>query len=204
MKRLHDRVNIIPVIAKADTLTSEELRLFKKSIMQDIINEKIKLYEFPDVNNDENKLSKIYKDKVPFAVVGSNFVLERATKRARVRQYAWGTVDGKHLSPFILFKFSFLLVEDEAHSDFIALRNMIIKTNLNDLRDVTHNIHYETYRYKKLSSFNNNDSKNGKTFPTISLNKFVQKLFNRFILILHLLEVYYHKLKMKEWKQKHD
>jgi septin 7 len=95
MKRLHDRVNIIPVIAKADTLTSEELRLFKKSIMQDIINEKIKLYEFPDFNNnDEKKLNKIYKDKVPFAVVGSNFVLERANKRARVRQYAWGTVDG--------------------------------------------------------------------------------------------------------------
>ncbi len=94
MKRLHDRVNIIPVIAKADTLTSEELRLFKKSIMQDIINEKIKLYEFTDFNNDENKLNKIYKDKVPFAVVGSNFVLERANKRARVRQYAWGTVDG--------------------------------------------------------------------------------------------------------------
>ena len=63
MKRLHDRVNIIPVIAKADTLTSEELRLFKKSIMQDIINEKIKLYEFPDVNNDENKLIKFIKIK---------------------------------------------------------------------------------------------------------------------------------------------
>jgi septin 7 len=95
MKRLHDRVNIIPVIANADTLTSEELRLFKKSIMQDILNEKIKLYEFPDLNNnDEKKLNKIYKDKVPFAVVGSNFVLERANKRARVRQYAWGTVDG--------------------------------------------------------------------------------------------------------------
>ena len=96
MKRLHDRVNIIPVIAKADTLTSDELRLFKKSIIQDITNEKIKLYEFPDYNNnnDENKLNKIYKDKVPFAVVGSNFVLERGNKRTRVRQYAWGTVDG--------------------------------------------------------------------------------------------------------------
>ncbi len=56
MKRLHDRVNIIPVIAKADTLTSDELPLFKKSIMQDIINEKLKLYEFPDLNNnDQNK-----------------------------------------------------------------------------------------------------------------------------------------------------
>ncbi|CAF4593713.1 unnamed protein product, partial [Rotaria sp. Silwood2] len=156
MKRLHDRVNIIPVIAKSDTLTSEELRLFKKSIMQDITNEKIKLYEFPDYNNsDENKLNKIYKDKVPFAVVGSNFVLERANKRTRIRQYAWGTVD----------------VEDEAHSDFIALRSMIIKTNLNDLRDVTHNIHYENYRYKKLSSFHGNESKNGKTLQTTSINK---------------------------------
>src|SRR5690349_5794069 len=101
MKRLHDRVNIIPVIAKADTLTSEELRLFKKSIMQDITNEKIKLYEFPDFNNDENKFNKIYKDKVPFAVVGSNLVSERGTKRARVRQYAWGTVDGIRTFLFI-------------------------------------------------------------------------------------------------------
>ncbi|CAF4522449.1 unnamed protein product, partial [Rotaria sp. Silwood2] len=128
MKRLHDRVNIIPVIAKADTLTSEELRLFKKSIMQDITNEKMKLYEFPECDDDdENKLTKIYKDKVPFAVVGSNFILEKGNKRTRVRQYAWGIVD----------------VEDEVHSDFIALRSMLIRTNLNDLRDVTHNIHYE-------------------------------------------------------------
>jgi septin 7 len=98
MRRLHDRVNIIPVIAKADTLTSDELRLFKKSIIQDITNEKIKLYEFPDLNNNEqNKFNKIYKDKVPFAVVGSNFVLERGSKRARVRQYAWGTVDGLNI-----------------------------------------------------------------------------------------------------------
>ena len=104
MKRLHDRVNIIPVIAKADTLTSDELRLFKKSILQDLINEKIKLYEFPDLNNnEENKLNKIYKDKVPFAVVGSNFILERPNKRTRVRQYAWGTVDGL---TFSIFQFS--------------------------------------------------------------------------------------------------
>jgi len=55
---------------------------------------------------------------------------------------------------------------------------MIIKTNLNDLRDVTHNIHYESYRYKKLSSFNGNESKNGKTFQTPSLNKFVFQIID--------------------------
>lgn len=113
MKRLHDRVNIIPVIAKADTLTSDELRLFKKSIMQDITNEKMKLYEFPeyDDDDDENKLTKIYKDKVPFAVVGSNFILEKGNKRTRIRQYAWGIVDGtfKYLIFLLNNKFYFCI-----------------------------------------------------------------------------------------------
>ena len=48
---------------------------------------------------------------------------------------------------------------------------MLIRTNLNDLRDVTHNIHYENYRYKKLSSYNGNDTKNGKALPSSSVNK---------------------------------
>lgn len=48
---------------------------------------------------------------------------------------------------------------------------MLIRTNLNDLRDVTHNIHYENYRYKKLSSFHGNDPKNGKTSQPSSVNK---------------------------------
>ncbi|CAF1079186.1 unnamed protein product [Didymodactylos carnosus] len=157
MKRLHDRVNIIPVIAKADTLTSDELRIFKKSILQDIHNEKIKLHEFPDCDDDEeNKLTKAYKEKVPFAVVGSNIILERGSKRARVRQYAWGVVD----------------VEDEARSDFIALRSMLIRTNLNDLRDVTHNIHYENYRYKKLShSISSNTTEDDRAETELRLEK---------------------------------
>ena len=104
MKHLHDRVNIIPVIAKADTLTSEELRLFKKSIMQDIANEKMNLYEFPecDDDDDENKLTKIYKNKVPFAVVGSNFILDKGNRRTRARQYAWGIVDGRTIFVFLI------------------------------------------------------------------------------------------------------
>ena len=48
---------------------------------------------------------------------------------------------------------------------------MLIRTNLNDLRDVTHNIHYENYRYKKLSLFQGNDTKNGKIVQTSSVHK---------------------------------
>jgi Septin len=32
MKQLHDKVNIIPVIAKADTLTEEEIAFFKAQV----------------------------------------------------------------------------------------------------------------------------------------------------------------------------
>lgn len=48
---------------------------------------------------------------------------------------------------------------------------MLIRTNLNDLRDVTQNIHYENYRYKKLSAFNGNETKSGKPAPAPSVNK---------------------------------
>lgn len=36
MKRLHDKVNIIPMIAKADTLTPDECREFKKTVSQNL------------------------------------------------------------------------------------------------------------------------------------------------------------------------
>ena len=36
MKQVHDKVNLIPVIAKADTLTKEELLAFKKRIVEDL------------------------------------------------------------------------------------------------------------------------------------------------------------------------
>ena len=32
MRRLHTKVNLIPVIAKADTLTDEEVTLFKQRV----------------------------------------------------------------------------------------------------------------------------------------------------------------------------
>jgi septin family protein len=32
MKRLHSRVNLIPVIAKSDTMTDEEIMMFKRRV----------------------------------------------------------------------------------------------------------------------------------------------------------------------------
>ena len=89
---------MIPVIAKADTMTLEEIKDFKKVILNDISANKLQIYEFPDVEDDDietNKLNNLLKSKLPFAIVGSNTVIEVDGKSVRGRQYPWGLVNGK-------------------------------------------------------------------------------------------------------------
>ncbi len=144
MQRLHDKVNIIPVIAKSDTMTPEEVAHFKHQIMNQIASSKIKIYEFPDdcsTNGGDEEVERRenakLKDRVPFAVVGSNTVIDSAEsgKKVRGRKYPWGVVD----------------IENLEHCDFIPLRNMLIRTHLQDLKEVTNNVHYENYRCRKLA-----------------------------------------------------
>ncbi|KAK1805357.1 hypothetical protein P4O66_019188 [Electrophorus voltai] len=148
MKRLHEKVNIIPLIAKADTLTPEECQHFKKQIMREIQEHKIKIYEFPDTDDEEEKkLVKKIKDRLPLAVVGSNTILEVNGKRVRGRQYPWGMAE----------------VENSEHCDFTMLGNMLIRTHMQDLKDVTNNVHYENYRSRKLAAVTYNGADNNKT-----------------------------------------
>lgn len=137
MQRLCDKVNIIPVIAKADTLTPEEITLFKKQILNEIAQHKIKIYDFPDPLDEEEdaKVLRQLRSRVPFAVVGANAIIEIDGRKVRGRRYPWGVAE----------------VENLDHCDFIALRNMVIRTNLQDLKDVTNNVHYENYRCRKLA-----------------------------------------------------
>ena len=138
MKQLHDKVNIIPVLAKADTMTPEEVQMFKQTVMDQIQSAKIKIYEFPDVTDveeAEKTENRKMKERVPFAVVGSNTIIDVDGKKSRGRKYPWGVVD----------------IENLDHCDFVPLRNMLIRTHLMDLKDVTNFIHYENYRCRKLA-----------------------------------------------------
>ncbi|XP_047985345.1 septin-7 isoform X3 [Leguminivora glycinivorella] len=137
MQRLGDKVNIIPVIAKADTMTPEECKDFKEQIMKEIAQHKIKIYEFPESTGEEGEGAEAGKlrARVPFAVVGANTVIEQDGKRVRGRKYPWGVAE----------------VENLEHCDFLALRNMVIRTHLQDLKDVTSSVHYENYRCRKLA-----------------------------------------------------
>lgn len=43
-------------------------------------------------------------------------------------------------------------VENPTHCDFVKLRNMLIRTHMQDLKDVTRDVHYENYRAQCIQS----------------------------------------------------
>ncbi|KAK9325243.1 Septin-domain-containing protein [Lipomyces orientalis] len=140
MKRLSPRVNVIPVVGKADTMTPAELADAKKLIMEDIEYYKIPIYNFPyDVEEDDEQTVVENADlraKLPFAIVGSTDYFDIGGKNVLARQYPWGYVE----------------VENSRHSDFVALRSALLGSHLADLKEVTHDFLYENYRTEKLSS----------------------------------------------------
>ncbi|KAF2721103.1 cdc11-like protein [Polychaeton citri CBS 116435] len=139
MRRLSPRVNVIPVIGKADSLTPLELAESKKLIMEDIEHYRIPVYNFPyDIEEDDEDTveeNAELRGLMPFAIVGSEEVVEVEGRRIRARQYPWGLVE----------------VENPRHSDFLAIRSALLHSHLADLKEITHDFLYENYRTEKLS-----------------------------------------------------
>ncbi|CAL8302630.1 unnamed protein product [Gadus morhua 'NCC'] len=127
MKKLDSKVNIIPIIAKADTISKSELHKFKIKIMSELA--------VTEINASMNA-------HLPFAVVGSVDEVKVGNKTVRARQYPWGVVQ----------------VENESHCDFVKLREMLIRVNMEDLREQTHARHYELYRRCKLEEMGFKDT----------------------------------------------
>jgi len=147
MKKLDQKVNIIPVIAKADTVNKAELTKFKAKIMNELKSNGVSIYQFPLEDETVAEANRDNNSHLPFAVVGSNDFIKVGNKNVRARQYPWGVVQ----------------VENENHCDFTRLREMLIRTNMEDLIDQTHGKHYELYRKDRLKQmgFEEND-KEGK------------------------------------------
>ncbi|CAI7657976.1 unnamed protein product [Penicillium bialowiezense] len=139
MKRLSPRVNVIPVIGKADSLTPAELAESKKLIMEDIEHYRIPVYNFPyDIEEDDEDTveeNAELRGLMPFAIVGSDDFVTIDDRQVRARQYPWGVVE----------------VENPRHSDFLAIRSALLHSHLGDLKEITHDFLYENYRTEKLS-----------------------------------------------------
>lgn len=75
--------------------------------------------------------------KIPFAIVGSDTEVQTLDGRqVRGRQYPWGTIE----------------VDNEDHCDFVKLRQMLVRTHMEELKEHTSHVLYENYRSDKLLS----------------------------------------------------
>jgi len=136
MKKLSEVVNVVPVIAKSDSLTLEERQRFKLKIREELVFNSIDSYPFDTYEDDEEEvhLNEAIRAVIPFAVVGSenNVIIDGKTVRGRKNR--WGVVN----------------VEDANHCEFVHLRNFLTRTHLQDLIETTAQIHYEAFRSKQL------------------------------------------------------
>ncbi|XP_030206766.1 septin 9b isoform X4 [Gadus morhua] len=140
MRRLSKVVNIVPVIAKADTLTLEERDDFKQTIREELRANGIDVY--PQKEFDEDAEDRLINDKIremiPFAVVGSDQEYQVNGKKILGRKTKWGTIE----------------VENIAHCEFAYLRDLLIRTHMQNIKDITGSIHYEMYRVRRLNESN--------------------------------------------------
>ncbi|XP_013791389.1 septin-2-like [Limulus polyphemus] len=141
MKKLDNKVNIIPVIAKSDVISKAELQHFKIKVMSELVANGIQIYQFPTDDENVAELNANMNKQVPFAVVGSTDTIKFGNKMIRARQYTWGIVQ----------------VENENHCDFVKLREMLLRTNMEDLREQTHSCHYQLYRRLRLEQMGFSD-----------------------------------------------
>jgi len=139
MKRLCTRVNLIPVIAKADTLSPHDLVRFKARIRNVIEAQGIQIYQPPLEEDDEAAAQHAHAlmSAMPMSVIGSEKDVKTVDGRiVKGRQYAWGVAE----------------VENEDHCDFKKLRSILIRTHMLDLIHTTEEQHYEAYRAQQMET----------------------------------------------------
>lgn len=141
MKKLSEVVNVVPVIAKADSLTLDEREVFKTKIRGEFEYHNIRLYPFDSEEHDDEEveLNQTIKEVIPFAIIGSDRTVVIDGKQVRGRKNRWGVIN----------------VEDEHHCEFIHLRNFLLRTHLQDLIETTAQTHYEAFRSKQLLALKN-------------------------------------------------
>lgn len=108
-------------------------------ILTDIHHHAIQIFEGPRYELDDDETiaeNQEIMSKVPFAVVGANSeVTSPEGRKVRGRRYPWGVIE----------------VDNEDHCDFVKLRQMLIRTHMEELKEHTNNALYENYRSERLT-----------------------------------------------------
>ncbi|ODV76744.1 Septin [Suhomyces tanzawaensis NRRL Y-17324] len=148
MQHVNNLVNIIPVIAKADSLTAKELQLNKQLILEDLSNYGINYYKFNEYEYEQDYIddeiieyNKYLNSLVPFAIIGANDYQENPNEdEDLLKLRVLNPINTKPIN-----------VENPEVNDFTILKNVLLITHLNEFKELTHDLIYENYRTEALS-----------------------------------------------------
>ncbi|GME98232.1 unnamed protein product [Ambrosiozyma monospora] len=125
MKNFSIRVNLIPVIAKADAFTRDEVNTFKEVVRKTLKEHSISICELIDQDSVAD-----FIPEMPFSIINSAGRFEKEDgKTVRGRKYSWGLAE----------------VENPKHCDFLKLRDFLMGQHLSELITSTESYH-DNYR----------------------------------------------------------
>jgi len=136
MKKLHKMVPIIPIIAKSDTMTTDEKMNFKEEVRKELQKHEIVTFEFRQMVLEKMTGQVGTKVEPPWAVIGTkDGVVRDGELQDAFRKYDWGDADAA----------------DPRHSDLLALQTLL----LGDVQQwielkTTTNDKYEAWRTELL------------------------------------------------------
>jgi len=147
IQKLAERVNLVPCLSKADLMTVKQLERIKKAIRNDIDEHNLPIYMFDDDEDDDQDIkdqNAMFRNMIPFVLVNAEETevgdrvgieyIEEDGKNILGRQYTWGTVD----------------VENPEHCDFCDVKTFLLDTHINELKQLTKDYYYESWRTNKL------------------------------------------------------
>lgn len=128
MEQLAERAPVIPILSKADSMTTDELDAFRKHVKAAL--GKGVMHHF---SGEVLAEAAVLRECPPFAVVASNTMDKSVGRFWPVRRYPWGTCEALSSS----------------HSDLPALRALLFEAGYEELKGLTET-RYLAYRSSHL------------------------------------------------------
>ena len=118
---------IVPIIAKADTMTVSETKTFREKVAQELTKAGIRTYDWILVNGQQDPRVSAKPNVPPFTLI--------ADKNKKERVYEWGSAE----------------LANTDHSDFMLIKTLVIEEHLELMRKNAYQTYEEDYRLPRFN-----------------------------------------------------
>jgi cell division control protein 12 len=152
MKKVQKQVTIVPIIAKADTLTDEEIAVYRAELREILERERIHVYDFDGVNVNVNGRGHVH-------VHDDVNVNSSSMHRKYLNSFHRGRKPGETLTIISRdgnYPWGKSRAFDPCHSDLTLIRNVLLSEHTERFLQVASG-HYARYRARRIAKRNLGD-----------------------------------------------